>query len=85
MRIPGLRIYFVPPSKSNETTSSDVFEVIEIGCEEEYGDDKDEDARKNGLAGPLLGWIERAKKGHTSCHSEAGHPRGRPQDLLNSC
>jgi len=43
MRIPSLRIYFVPPSKPYETTSGDVFEVIEIGCEEEHGDDEDED------------------------------------------
>jgi hypothetical protein len=37
------KIDFVPPAQSNETTAGDVFEVVEVGGEEEDGEDEDED------------------------------------------
>lgn len=36
-------VNFVPPSESYEATSGDVFEVVEIGCEEEDCDDEYQD------------------------------------------
>ena len=44
MRVSGLWVDFVPPSKPYETTTCDVLEVVEVGCEEEDGDYEDEDA-----------------------------------------
>jgi len=37
------QIDFVPPSQSDEATPSDVFEVVEVGSQEEDGEDEDED------------------------------------------
>jgi hypothetical protein len=39
-----LRVDLVPPSQAYEATTGNVFEVVEIGSEEEDGDDEDEDA-----------------------------------------
>ena len=43
MAIPGLRVDFVPPAEPHETTAGDILEVVEVGGEEEDGDDEDED------------------------------------------
>ena len=43
MAIPGSRIHFVPPPQPHKPSPSDVLEVVEIGGEEEHGDDEDED------------------------------------------
>jgi hypothetical protein len=37
-------IYFVPPAKTDEAAAGDVFEVVEVGGEEEEGYYEDEDA-----------------------------------------
>lgn len=42
--IARLRIDFIPPSKTHEAPASDIFEVVEIDCEEKDGDDEDQDA-----------------------------------------
>lgn len=36
-------IDLVPPSQSHKSSASDVFEVVEVGCEQQDGDDEDED------------------------------------------
>lgn len=43
MRVARRRVHFVPPSESHESSAGDVFEVVEVGCEEEDGDDEDQD------------------------------------------
>jgi hypothetical protein len=44
LRGAGLRVDFVPPAQADEAAAGDVFEVVEVGGEEEDGDDEDEDA-----------------------------------------
>lgn len=43
MRVARLWVHFIPPSQAHEAASGDVFEVVEVGCKEEDGDDEDED------------------------------------------
>ncbi len=43
MRIAGSGVDFVPPAETHKTSAGDVFQVVEIGGEEEDGDDEDED------------------------------------------
>ena len=57
MRITRSCIDFVPPAETNETPAGDVFEVVEVGGEEEDGDDEDEDA------GWVLDWGEEHRGG----------------------
>ena len=37
---------FVPPAETDEAAAGDVLEVVEVGCEEENGDDKDHDPER---------------------------------------
>lgn len=48
--VAGRAVDFVPPPQSDEAASGDVFEVVEIGCEEEDCDYEDEDAGGGRLA-----------------------------------
>lgn len=41
MRVPRRRVHFVPPPQPHKPPSGNVFQVIEIGGEEEDGDDED--------------------------------------------
>lgn len=43
MAVPRSRIHLVPPAEPHEPASRDVLEVVEVGREEEHGDDEDED------------------------------------------
>lgn len=43
MRGTGLSVDFVPPAESYETAAGDVLEIVEVGGEEEDGDDEAED------------------------------------------
>lgn len=43
MGVAGLGVDFVPPAETDEAAAGDVFEVVEVGGEEEDGDDEDED------------------------------------------
>ena len=43
MRISGLGVDLVPPSQAYEAAASDVLEVVEVGGEQQDGDDEDED------------------------------------------
>ena len=40
VRVARLRVDFVPPSEAYETSPRDVLEVVEVGGEEEHGDDE---------------------------------------------
>lgn len=42
MTIPRSRIHFVPPPQPHKPAPRDVFQVVEIGRQEEHGDDEDE-------------------------------------------
>ena len=44
MRFSGGGVYFVPPAQADEAPAGDVFEVVEVGGEEEEGYYEDEDA-----------------------------------------
>ena len=39
-----MRVDFVPPAQADEAPPSDVFQVVEVGGEEEDGDYEDQDA-----------------------------------------
>ena len=41
--MPRRGVDFVPPSQPDESPPGDVFQVVEIRCEEENGEDKYED------------------------------------------
>lgn len=43
MRVAALGVDLVPPAQADEAAPGDVFEVVEIGGEEEDGDDEDHD------------------------------------------
>jgi hypothetical protein len=45
VRVAGSCVDFIPPPKTNKSTSSNVLEVIEVGREEEKGQDKDQNAK----------------------------------------
>ena len=45
MTIPSIRVHFVPPPKAHESASSYVFQVVEIGGQEEHDDYETEDTR----------------------------------------
>lgn len=51
MAVPRASIDLVPPAQPDEPAPGDVFQVVEIGREEEHGDYEDEDA---GLSGGVL-------------------------------
>ena len=55
MRVPGSGVDFVPPAQADEASASDVFQVVEVGGEEEHGEDEDEDAGGGG-GGLVWGW-----------------------------
>jgi hypothetical protein len=42
----GVDVDFIPPAKANQTTSSNVFEVVEVDRKENEGENEDEDAGK---------------------------------------
>lgn len=44
MRFARRSVYFVPPAQADEASAGDVFEVVEVGGEEEEGYYEDEDA-----------------------------------------
>jgi hypothetical protein len=48
--IARLRINLVPPAEADQATSSNVLEVVEIGCQEQDDDYKEEDADSDLLA-----------------------------------
>lgn len=60
MRVACCGVDFVPPSQPNKAPPGDVFKVVEVGGEEEHGEDEYEDA----------GWEENAVSGGFT--SEAG-------------
>jgi len=41
--VPCCRVDLVPPAEAYEAAASDIFEVVEVGGQEEDGDDEDED------------------------------------------
>jgi len=41
VRVAGARVDFVPPAQAHEAPAGDIFEVVEIGCEEEHCYDED--------------------------------------------
>ena len=41
MRVAGGGVDFVPPAEADETSTGNVFEVVEVGGEEKEGDDED--------------------------------------------
>ena len=43
MRITRCRIYFIPPTQSDEATTGDILQVVKIGSEEQDGYYKDHD------------------------------------------
>lgn len=43
MAIPRRGIDLVPPAEPDEPAAGDVLEVVEVGGEDEHGDDEDED------------------------------------------
>lgn len=51
MRIPGRSVDFVPPAKTDQSSSSDVFEVVKVGGEKEEGDDESENTVVNNVKG----------------------------------
>lgn len=57
MRVARLRVYFIPPSQSYQSSASNVFEIVKIDGEQDDGDDEDEDAGQvsEGLAHAALG------------------------------
>ena len=50
MRVPGSGVDFVPPAQADEASAGDVFQVVEVGGEEEHGEDEDEDAVWGGVS-----------------------------------
>lgn len=48
MRVARCRIYFIPPTQSDEATTGDIFKVVEIGSEEKdsYYEDQDKVLRE---------------------------------------
>lgn len=44
MGVPGSGVDFVPPAEADKAPAGDVFQVVEVGGEEEHGEDEDEDA-----------------------------------------
>ena len=56
MRVPRGGIDFVPPAQADEAAAGDVFEVVEVGGEEEHSYYKDEDAVTGG-------WVRLVGKG----------------------
>lgn len=48
MRVTTRNVHFVPPTETNQATSRDVFEVIEVRCEEKQRDDEDQDTIDSG-------------------------------------
>ena len=44
MTVPTRRVDFVPPSQPHQSASGDVFQVVEVGGEEEHRYYEDEDA-----------------------------------------
>lgn len=55
MGIPGSGVDFVPPAQADEAPAGDVFQVVEVGGEEEHGEDEDEDAVFGGGWGLVKG------------------------------
>lgn len=43
MRVSRLSIDFIPPSQADEPSSGDIFQIVEIHCEQDDGDDEDHD------------------------------------------
>lgn len=43
MAVPRRRVDLVPPAEPHEAAAGDVLEVVEVGREDEHGDDEDED------------------------------------------
>lgn len=43
MAVAGRGVDFVPPAQPDEAAAGDVFEVVEVGREQQDGDDEDED------------------------------------------
>jgi hypothetical protein len=43
MRLAGAGVDFVPPAQADEAAPGDVLKVVEVGGQEEDGDDEDED------------------------------------------
>lgn len=41
--VAGGSVDFVPPAETDQATTGNVFEVVEVGGEDEEGDDEDED------------------------------------------
>lgn len=48
--VAGGGVDFVPPAEADEASAGDVLEVVEIGGEEEHGEDEYEDTSGRGLA-----------------------------------
>ena len=48
MACASVGVDFIPPSQTDEATSSDVLEVVEIDSEQDEGEDEHEDAVRQG-------------------------------------
>ena len=57
MTIPRTRIYFIPPPQAHEAAPSYVFQVVEIGSEEEHCYYEDEDAAVVSILSGVMGDI----------------------------
>lgn len=79
-RVAGGGVDLVPPAQADEAAASDVFEVVEVGGEEEDGEDEDEDARFWGVS---FWWEDESLGGRcTSFGRRRGRQRGRLEGLL---
>lgn len=47
MRVTARCVDFVPPAETDEATTGDVLEIVEVGGEKQQGDDEDEDAARS--------------------------------------
>ena len=45
MAVPRRDVDLVPPAEPHKPTAGDVLEVVEVGGEDEHGEDEDEDER----------------------------------------
>lgn len=63
MRFAGGGVDFVPPAKTDKAPASDVFEVVEVGGEEEERYNEDEDAGRVSLVVET----RTMREGRTSC------------------
>lgn len=55
MAVAGLRVDLVPPAQADEATAGNVLEVVEVGGQQEDGENEDEDPRRKRERGNCQG------------------------------